>query len=273
MMMLAEDCHIPSKETIFRKLRDSTAYHTYRNAFAESTGSPISLETEGDNEMAAPIMFGNLVIGYLVARPNRARSGNTLVGKDSVRTLLVACADRLSGLINNVLLDLHDDTPDAVALAISLIDFRSEGGLSLTEAAERSCMPAHNFMALFQHATGLSFEDYLVRRRLEQARKALCASGIANIRKTAELIGVTKPELQSMFRSYLGESPKAYRDRMRENARILRYWPARSPTYPLAIRQDSRPTRIAVRRVIRRRPKHVAPARSTQRVIRLPAAS
>ncbi|MFT5467041.1 MAG: AraC-like DNA-binding protein [Verrucomicrobiales bacterium] len=225
--------HFPSIATTYRKLRNSTACHTYQRAFRETTGSAVTLEPAGWTRnsiqsdrplLAAPIRFGGEMVGHFVSR-----SLGDEADRVPAQRLLTAYADRVGGLINYVLLELEDNAPAAVALAVSLAQFRGNRDVSLSEVAERACMPTQNFAALFQQATELSFENYLIRSLLEKPRRSLFIAEASSVQAAADSIGVPKHELKALFVDYLGESPKAYRHRMQKNHRALLYWPEGPP--------------------------------------------
>lgn len=231
-MKTSESRNIPDTPTVYRKLRNSTACHTFLHAFHEIIGLNIAFEPpfwkapatpKGfDSRLAAPVRFAGELVGYLVTEA--LPTNHSLI---PARRLLATYAERLSGLINYVLLDIDADVPESVALAISLLDFRENSAVSLCEAAERACMPCQNFDALFRHTTGLSFEEYVARHRLEKARRQLFIAEAASVSAAAESIGASKAELTNLFQRYLGESPESFRQRMQQNHREMINWPER----------------------------------------------
>lgn len=232
---------------------------------------PFSLPcAAGLQHMAAPVLFGPRPVAYFVAgqfltespsTAELARMGKRLsslglpqerhregleafaqsrvIGAGKHRnylTLLAAYADRLSGLINPILLETDADAPEAVKLAVSLVDCEAPHEVKLDEVIARTEIPGEIFESIFENSVGICFGDYLARRRLERARRALNGLKSSSLTVAAGKAGCASDfELRSLFTDYLGETPEAYQFRMLESSRILKSWPnGGAPYYPLA---------------------------------------
>jgi AraC-like DNA-binding protein len=299
-------------DVVFSRLRNSTAYNTYRTAFTELTNLPLSLEPTlgskapregtdktngfcllfansdqlscancrwgrlrryssgvgpgtvcsipcgaGLNHGIAPVRFGSFPVAFLVVGQYLTRlpsadevdrlqqrwdgagaAGTTLqtyretfvgtrvLSPDDHRqamSMLAACAERLSGLINYVLLQLDGTAPEAVRIAVAMIGSNGGCDLGLDEIAQRCGIPTGTLSSSFRDALGFDFHDYKIRRRLEGGRKALIAPQPASVAEASDLAACsTVAEFRQLFEDYLGESPESYQLRMEENCQLMR---------------------------------------------------
>ncbi|MEK3882795.1 response regulator [Paenibacillus sp. PL2-23] len=83
--------------------------------------------------------------------------------------------------------------------------------LSMKEAAEQLHMNASYFSVLFKEQTGLSFTEYVTRRRIQRAKELLGGTGLS-IGEIAERVGYqTDKYFVKVFRTLEGMSPGQYR--------------------------------------------------------------
>ncbi len=87
--------------------------------------------------------------------------------------LLQGFAELLSGHLNSIVIEDDENEPEAVRLAKSLVSAHQPEEVKLEEASLRCNMASDSFSWLFETSTGLTFEEYVARRRIEQARRAL----------------------------------------------------------------------------------------------------
>jgi AraC-like DNA-binding protein len=87
-----------------------------------------------------------------------------------------------------------------------------EQALSLAQLAiEAQMSPAH-FARLFKHATGLAPHQYVLRCRMEQAKRLLAETDLP-LSEIALQIGCTdQSHFTALFRKHVALTPKAYRD-------------------------------------------------------------
>ncbi len=90
-----------------------------------------------------------------------------------------------------------------------------EQELSLaTLAAVGETSPAH-FARLFKHATGLAPHQYVIARRMEQAKRLLAETEVS-LSEIALQVGCTdQSHFTALFRAHVALTPKAYRDKTR----------------------------------------------------------
>lgn len=62
--------------------------------------------------------------------------------------------------------------------AIAWLDHHFREPVRLADAAAVACLSPHHFSGVFRRATGMSFQQYLINRRLQFARSLLAASGL-----------------------------------------------------------------------------------------------
>lgn len=97
-----------------------------------------------------------------------------------------------------------------------MIEEQFDKGITLESCAdELNYHPAH-IRKVFQEVTGLSFSDYLNRRRMEAAKEWLCDSQM-QIQEIAERLSYSNSQnFIRSFRAYTGQTPGSYR---RQNRR------------------------------------------------------
>ncbi len=95
------------------------------------------------------------------------------------------------------------------------LETRSGGRPSVTELARRAGMGQTAFRAAFRRTTGKGPREYLEGRRVEYAARALLETH-RTIVEIARLMGYDDPyHFSRVFKRVVGESPRAYRRRMR----------------------------------------------------------
>lgn len=84
---------------------------------------------------------------------------------------------------------------------------------SLEGAANEAGLSAGYLSKLFKQKTGLSFTDYLISCKMEQAAKLLTSTRMKSY-EISELVGYDNPKnFSRKFREYYGISPREYREK------------------------------------------------------------
>jgi AraC family transcriptional regulator len=93
---------------------------------------------------------------------------------------------------------------------LAYIDEHIERDLSLSELAEVASMSASHLKAQFRRSVGSSVHAYVMRRRVEHAKRMLAAGG--NITRVALETGFSHPShMARWMRRVLGVTPRALR--------------------------------------------------------------
>ncbi|KHF36583.1 putative response regulatory protein [Paenibacillus sp. P1XP2] len=108
-----------------------------------------------------------------------------------------------------------------VQKALQYIDEHLGESVSLRETAEHLHMNASYFSVHFKEQTGLTFSDYVTRRRVQRAKELLTGTRLS-IAEIAEQAGYQTPKyFVKVFRSLEGVSPGQYRQQwLDEDAKI-----------------------------------------------------
>lgn len=99
-----------------------------------------------------------------------------------------------------------------VQRALGWIDHHFRERIRLADAATVACLSPHHFSGVFREATGMSFQDYLINRRLQFARGLLASSALP-VTQVCHAAGFN--DLTHFSRSYrrrFGYPPSAQRN-------------------------------------------------------------
>jgi len=103
-----------------------------------------------------------------------------------------------------------------VARVVEFMEANLASALSLDAIARAACLSATHFARAFKRATGLAPHQYLMRMRLERARRLLAQSD-HSIARIAQDCGFSHQEhLTRAFRRLTGATPGAYRRERRD---------------------------------------------------------
>ena len=85
--------------------------------------------------------------------------------------------------------------------------------ISLSFLAEQLCITPAYLSTLFHHEIGVSYSQYLLKLRLEDASRRLLANPDIKIHEVGEAVGFPSPKhFSHVFRQYFQMSPKEYRE-------------------------------------------------------------
>lgn len=101
--------------------------------------------------------------------------------------------------------------------AIRYLDEHLAEPVSLREVADRLHLNASYFSVLFKEQTGLTFSDYLTRRRVQRAKELLAGTRLP-IQEIAERVGYQSAKyFAKVFRSLESVSPGQYRQNLADS--------------------------------------------------------
>lgn len=197
---------------------------------------------------AIPVVVGEKKIGYLRAAPILAetptagrfakmkpkmepdKSGSQKIqeaylelasmDKEKYRavvTLLSMFAIQLSEMANRIALEKQQAEPKVVILAKRFINEHLDEKLTLDRVSQEVGVSSFYFCKLFKQTTGLSFTEYINRRRVEWAKKKLLAPDTRVTEVAFDVGYMSLSQFNRSFLKYAGESPTRYRERIRRS--------------------------------------------------------
>lgn len=105
--------------------------------------------------------------------------------------------------------------------AIAYIDAHLHEAIGMKQVADLLHLNASYFSVLFKEQTGVTFSDYLTRRRLQRAKELLVATRMP-IWEIAEKVGYqTAKYFIKVFKDNEGASPNQYRQRVLDHERSI----------------------------------------------------
>lgn len=204
--------------------------------------------TYGLSETVVPIVLGEKTIGYLqtgqvmLKQPgdqafNRALQQTTERGvhfdtqtarnaffhtpvlprrkMHSLRDLLGEFAEHLALKSNQIMVQREHAEPPQILRAKEFIDQHLDEAPTLNTVASAVHMSVFYFCKLFKKATGLTFTGFVNRRRIEKARNLLLNHNLRISEIAYESGFQSLTHFNRTFRKIMGESPTAYRRRLR----------------------------------------------------------
>lgn len=129
-------------------------------------------------------------------------------------TLLAIFSLQLSDLINQLVLAKNEAEPPMIAKAKKHIGENLDERLSLKDVADIVGVSSYYFCKVFKQITGMTFTEYVNRKRVQCAKQALLKPHLA-VTEVAFAVGYQSlSQFNRCFLKYAGESPTHYRKRM-----------------------------------------------------------
>ena len=197
---------------------------------------------------AIPVVLGETKIGYLRAAPilNQKPTSKGIsglkealkldkaahkkieeayleieaVGKtkySSMLTLLSMFAIQLSEMANRIALEKQQAEPKVIILAKRFINEHLDEKLTLDKVSQVAGVSSFYFCKLFKQTTGLSFTEYINRRRVEWAKRKLLSPDTRVTEVAFDVGYMSLSQFNRSFLKYAGESPTRYRERIRRS--------------------------------------------------------
>jgi AraC-like DNA-binding protein len=133
---------------------------------------------------------------------------------ESIVRLLSIFAQHLSVLSNQLMVQGSSAELPAIIRARAVIAERYASDLSLEEISRAVNMSSFYFCKTFKKATGMTFTDYLARVRIEKVKNLLLNPNTRVSEAAYEAGFQSLSQFNRVFRRIVGESPKAYRERL-----------------------------------------------------------
>jgi AraC-like DNA-binding protein len=104
-----------------------------------------------------------------------------------------------------------DKEHPAVVTAKEFVLARLTSNITTRDAARHAGLSAYHFCRVFKESTGMTFTEYVTRRRVERA-KTLLADPAVRVGQVAYEVGFGSiPQFNQKFKEYVGKSPSQYR--------------------------------------------------------------
>lgn len=129
----------------------------------------------------------------------------------SVLRLLAIFSDHLGLVANQIAICADHAEPASVTKARKFIRERQDEELTLADVARAVNMSTFYFCKVFKKATGLTFTEYLSRRRIEKAMKLLANPNVRVSEIAYEAGFQSLTHFNRTFHRVLGKSPTQYR--------------------------------------------------------------
>ena len=139
------------------------------------------------------------------------RSAQTARSVEELMKIQNAMADEYIALVRNRRLAGYSAK---LREALEYVDLHLNGGITLNELAAYARMSSSNLAYYFRKELGTTFQEYVRRRRLEEAR-TLLGNAALSIKQITALVGFRDPShFIKAFREQEGATPKQYRKRL-----------------------------------------------------------
>jgi len=154
--------------------------------------------------------YGKAGIGRLETawRRTRTLSGESYAG---AVTLMAVFAGQLSELADRILLEQSQSEPPAIIKARQYVSAHLSETIDLNQVALHVGMSPFHFCRVFKSATGLTFKQYLTRRRVEWAKCRLRKPGSRATEVAFEVGFGSLSQFNRSFQQVVGSSPSDWR--------------------------------------------------------------
>ena len=150
--------------------------------------------------------MGKMSIEFRTDRP----MGENII-KSCLHTILMLIA-RMYVKYESDTISAHEEKKLSINHCISYIDIHYDENISLKQIAKMSAMSTTTFCNLFKKTTGMSFREYLNKKKIERAQSYLRAG--EGVNETAYLCGFK--EISTFYRNfvkYTGVPPSDYKNK------------------------------------------------------------
>ena len=156
---------------------------------------------------------------YNLSEDEEVKNIILLIGVGMGENIIKSCLHTILMLIARMYVKYESDTISAhekkklsINHCISYIDIHYDENISLKQIAKMSAMSTTTFCNLFKKTTGMSFREYLNKKKIERAQSYLRAG--EGVNETAYLCGFK--EISTFYRNfvkYTGVPPSDYKNK------------------------------------------------------------
>lgn len=210
----------PSLSTFLHKLKNSSLFLTYRDAFELATGYRISLAMKQENSkpetLIIPVPVGRTRPLKLMATRIEGSTYETNDHTTCMKGLLEAFALQLGEESNRAMLESGQAGSGAVIRAKEYISKNIGTKIHLDDVANAAGICSFQLCRIFKRDTGITMTEYMSRKRVQSA-KNLLRDPYRQIAEISEQVGFTSlSQFGRNFLRFAGESPTEFRSRIKE---------------------------------------------------------
>ena len=203
---------------LYEKLRVLPEWRSFREDFKLMCGLPVELREERPREpnlLKVEINVRGIIIGYITAGTRRRLDKTPLSKreKEACRHLLTLAVERFSTLLASSHTQDHGKMPGPVLKTCRWIQERAlQGEVRLTEAAASCGFSPSHLSRLFHGSTGMTFQEYVTRCRLQKASSLLLTTEhpVTHIAFDSGFQSIS--QFHRAFRRVYATTPREYRN-------------------------------------------------------------
>ena len=169
--------------------------------------------TAQPSRVAVPVMAGKVHLATLGT--SKAYSAEKLA---DAAELLKAFAFQLGEYAQRMAFSLVKTEPEPVRQARSYLKEHLQEPISLDDVANAVGVSSFHFCKVFKRTTGMTFTDYLGRKRVERARRMLLNPATRITEVAYESGFQSLSHFNRSFRRVVGESPTQFRAQLRNGS-------------------------------------------------------
>lgn len=178
---------------------------------------PTMVVTENDESTVENLAYGAAYTALRAVEKFAGERAFVRIGRcvDTLEALRNSWAElqlMMRGIVDGCWILGEGDCPGEIESAREYIDGNfSNPGLTPGKAAREAGMTVNRFCVLFEQETGMSFTEYLFKKRMREAKARLRQTRM-RISSVAREVGFADPAcFASLFCHYIGVAPQAYR--------------------------------------------------------------
>ncbi|MFO7726433.1 MAG: helix-turn-helix transcriptional regulator [Oceanipulchritudo sp.] len=203
---------------LYEKLRILPEWLSFREDFELLCGLPVELREEQAAEesiLQVEVEVRGITLGFITA--DTAQHGDppplSRRKKEACRHLMTLAAERFSTLLASSHTHDHGKMPGPVLKTCRWIQQRAlQGEVRLTEAAAFCGFSASHLSRLFHGSTGMTFQEYVTRFRLQKASSLLLTTESPVTRIAFDSGFQSISQFHRAFRRVYATTPRDYRN-------------------------------------------------------------
>jgi len=199
-------------KVLYEKLQQHPAWRELAEAFHTLTGSEVRLveerDTNGGGTLAAQVELHGVYVGTLAVTGAAPHPGQ----EKAWRYLLEIAAERFAGLLAASNIHDREPIPRAILRACRWIRSRALAQeVPLREAAAHCRLSPSHLSRLFHKSTGMTYQEYVTRFRLEHACKLLLNTSRPVTEVAFDSGFQSISQFHRSFKAIYGERPMEFR--------------------------------------------------------------
>jgi AraC-like DNA-binding protein len=200
-------------KVLFEKLSSHPEWGKFRDTYRVLSGHDVALLEQlprgRGKPLSARIDVRGILVGVLVADEKGIEARDH---EKACQHLLSMAAERFASILSESHVHDHERLPAVVLKTCKWIRSQAfEHEVRLTEAAEACGLSESHLSRLFHRSTGMTFQEYVRRCRLEEACKLLTTTDRSITRVAFESGFQSISQFHRSFRAVYKERPLEYR--------------------------------------------------------------